>query len=183
MKGMRVVTDMLQHADMETVLSRFIVAIERDQLRVDAMPRTKFDPLYEGTMWRDWRNGHKTCLNRLVSTVADMQPSLLEDLSAVARSYEPGFIRDAILEILSELVSGSCDQDEYATASQFFGGVIDRVRKRTMATARDQSAKVSLARWFPVGNPLRIAADPECNYGPSVSLTLLITEVAPSTDD
>jgi hypothetical protein len=176
------VTDMLQHADVETVLRRFNVAIERDQLRVDAIPRERFDPSYDDSMWRDWRNGHRIYLNRLVSTVADMQPSLLEKLSGIARSYKHEFIRTVILEILSEVVSGSCDQEEYATASQLFRNLTEQVQRRAKASARGQCAKVSLARWFPLSDPLRIAADSECQYGPSVSLALLIEEIAPSAD-
>jgi hypothetical protein len=181
-KAPTIVTDMLQHADLRSVLSRFIVAIERDQLRIDAIPRTRLHPEYDDTMWRDWRNGHRIYLNRLVSTVADMPPSLLETLSAIARSYNAEPVRAVILEIFSEVISGSCDPDEIATASRFFGHLIEQVKKRAKATARGQRANVSLARWFPVSDPLRIAADPEVNYGPSVSLALLVAEVARSTD-
>jgi hypothetical protein len=174
MEGTQVVTDMLQHADMETALRRFCTAIERDQLRIDTMPRARFHPSYDDAMWRDWRHGQKIYINRLISTVADLPVVLLEKLSAIARSYEPEFIRAVILEILSEVVSGSCDQDEYATASQIFEDLIKQVQKRAKAIARDEHAKVSLARWFPLTDPLRIATDPECRYGPFVSLTLLI---------
>jgi hypothetical protein len=173
---------MLQHADMRSVLNRFIVAIERDQLRVDAIPRARFHPECDDTMWRDWRNENSIYLNRLMTTVSDMPPSLLEGLSAIARSYEPALVRAVILEILSEVASGSCDPDEYATASHFFADLIEQVKKRAKPTERGQRAKVSLARWFPVSDPLRIAADPECKYGPSVSLALLVAEIAQSTD-
>jgi hypothetical protein len=44
-------------------------------------------------------------------------------------------------------------------------------------TRRGQSAKVSLARWFPVSDRLRTAAYPECKNGPSVSLALLVAEI------
>jgi hypothetical protein len=182
MEGTQVVTDILQHADIEAVLRRFNAAIERDQLRIDAMPRAKFHPSYDDVMWRDWRRGHRIYLNRLVSTVADMPLLTIEKLSTIARSYEPEFIRAVILEILSEVVSGCCDQDEYATAGQLFEGLTKQVQERVGATARAQSATVSLARWFPLSDPLRIAIDPECLYGPSVSLTLLIAKIAPSTD-
>jgi hypothetical protein len=182
MEGTQVVTDILQHADIETVLRRFSAAIERDQLRIDAMPRAKFHPSYDDVMWRDWRRGHRIYLNRLVSTVVDMPLVTIEKLSTIARSYKPEFIRAVILEILSEVVSGCCDQDEYATAGQLFEDLIKQVQERARATARDQNATVSLARWFPLSDPLRIAVDPECLYGPSVSLTLLIAKIAPSTD-
>jgi hypothetical protein len=134
-------------------------------------------------MWRDWRNSHMIYLNRLMPTVADIQPSLLEQLSAIARSYEPELVRNVILEILCEVASGSCDPEEHATASQFFGDLIEQVKKRAKATLRDQRARVSLARWFPVSDPLRLAADPECKYAPSVSLALVVSEIAQSTDD
>jgi hypothetical protein len=182
MAGTQVATDMLEHADIEIVLRRFSAAIERDQLRIDAMPRAKFHPLYHDAMWRDWRHGHRIYVNVLASTVADMPLLLLEKLSAIARSYKPEFIRAVILEILSEVVSGSCDQDEYATAGRLFEGLIEQVHKRAKATARGERAKVSLARWFPLSDPLRIALDPECVYGASASLTLLIDEIAPLTD-
>ena len=182
MEGTQVVADTLQHADIETVLMRFGTAVERDQFRIDAMPRAKFHPSYDYAMWRDWRRRHRIFLNRLASTVVDMPLVTLEKLSTFARSYKPEFIRAVILEILSEVVGGCCDQEEYATASQLFEHLIRQVQGRARATARDQSAKVSLARWFPLSDPLRIALDPECLYGPSVSLTLLIGKIAPSTD-
>jgi hypothetical protein len=176
------VTDILQHADVLSVLSRFIVAIERDQLRIDAIPRKRFHPEYDDAMWRDWRDSHRIYLNCLMTTVSDMPPPLLETLSAIARSYEPELVRTLILEIMSEVASGSCDPDEYATASQFFGDLIDQIKKRAKATARGWGAKVSLARWFPVTDPLKIAADSECKYGSSVPLALLVTEVDQPTD-
>jgi hypothetical protein len=173
---------MLQHADVRSVLSRFIVAIERDQLRIDAIPRTRFHPEYDDAMWRDWRNSHRIYLNRLMTTVSDMPPPLLETLSAIARSYEPEPVRTLILEIMSEVASGSFDPDEYATASQFFGDLIEQVKKRAKTSARGRRAKVSLARWFPVADPLKIAADSECKYGPSVPLALLVAETDQPTD-
>lgn len=173
-------TDMLQHADMRSVLSRFIIAVERDQLRIDAIPRARFHPEYDDAMWRDWRNGNRIYLNRLMTTLSDMPPSLLETLSAIARSYKPEPVRAVILEILSEVASDSCDPDEYATASQFFGHLIERVKKCAKATARGQRAKISLARWFPVSDPLMIAADSECKYGPSVPLALLVADDKPT---
>jgi hypothetical protein len=182
MEGTQMMTDILQREDIEPVLRRFSAAIERDQLRIDATPRAKFHPSYDGAMWRDWRRGHRIYLNRLVSTVVDIPLVTLEKLSTIARSYKPEFIRAVILEILSEVVGGCCDQDEYATAGQLFENLIKQVQERTRATARDQSAKVSLARWFPLSDPLRIAGDRECLYGPSVSLTLLVAKIAPSTD-
>ena len=169
-------TDLLQHTDIETVLRRFSVAIERDQLRIDAMPRAKFHSLYDHAMWRDWRHGHKIYINRLVSTVVDMPLAMLENLSTIARSYKPEIVRAVILEILSEVVGGCCDQDEYATASLLFEDLIKQVKEQARATERGLSAKVSLARWFPLSDPLRTAADPECQYGPSVALTLLTAE-------
>ena len=175
-------TDMLQHADVETVMRRFIVAIERDQLRVDVIPRERFDASYNDSMWRDWRYDHRIYLNRLVSTVADMRPSLLEELSAFARSYKHELVHHVIVEILGEVVGGCCDEAEYATASQLFSNLTKQVKRRARATARGQRAKVSLARWFPLSDPLKIAADPECQYGPTVALALLIEEIAPSAD-
>jgi hypothetical protein len=177
-----VATDMLEHADIEIVLRRFSTAIERDQRRIDAMPRAKFHPSYNDAMWRDWRHGHRIYVDLLASTVADVPLLLLEKLSVIARSYEPKFIREVVLEIFSEVVSGSCDQDEYATARRFFEGLTKQVRKRAKTTARGERAKVSLTRWFPLVDPLRIASDSECVYGASASLTLLIDEIAPPTD-
>jgi hypothetical protein len=182
MEGTQVATDTLEHANIETVLRRFSAAIERDQLRIDAMPLLKFHPSYDDAMWRDWRHGHRIYVNFLASTVADMPLLLLEKLSAIARSYKPEFIRGVILEIFSEVVSGFCDQDQYATAGQLFEGLIKQVQERAKATTRGERAKVSLARWFPLVDPLRIASDPECVYGPLASLTLLIAEIAPPTD-
>lgn len=182
MEGTQVATDTLEHADIETVLRRFSAAIERDQLRIDAMPRAKFHPSYDDAMWRDWRHGHRIYVNFLASTVADMPLLLLEKLSAIAPSYKPEFIRGVILEIFSEVVSGSCDQEQYATAGQLFEGLIKQVQERAKATTGGERAKVSLARWFPLVDPLRIASDPECVYGPLASLTLLIAEIAPPTD-
>lgn len=160
-----------------------VVAIERDQFRTDALPRARSHPEYVDTMWRDWRNSQRIYLSRLMPTVADIQPSLLKQLSAIARSYEPEHVRAVILEILCEVASRSCDPDEYATASQFFGDLTEQVKKRAKATLRDQRINVSLARWFPVSDPLRLTADPECKYAPSVSLALVVSEIAQSTDD
>ncbi len=175
-------TDLLQCSDIETVLKRFGAAIARDQARVDARPREKFHPSYDDAMWRDWRNGHRIYLSRLASTVPDMQLSLLEKVSAIARLHKHEIVRTVILEIFSEVVGGHCDQQEYATASHFFGGLTKQIQRRAKVAARGQCAKVSLARWFPLSDPLRIAADPECLYGPTVSLALLIDEIAPSAN-
>jgi hypothetical protein len=167
-------TDIFCHFDVKTVLERFQVAIKRDQSRVDSLPAQKFHPWYDAAMWREWRDGHVVVLSRLISTVRDMQPWLLEALSAMAGSREPEFVRTIILEQFSDVVSGAIDHSDYATADQFFADLIGQVRKRTGAIARGQNPNVSLSRWFPLSDPLAIASDPECMYCAPVSLALLI---------
>ncbi|MGA2293434.1 hypothetical protein [Bradyrhizobium sp.] len=165
--------DTLTNADLENVLRRFGAAIERDQLRVDAMPPANLQPPYNDEMWRQWRRDHIRYVNVLISTAIAVPTRMSSELTVIAASYEPKGISTLILELLSEVVSGSYEWEEFASARCFFGTLIKQIGEQSKATSH-QDAHVSLARWFPLTDPLRIADDPECQYGRPAILTLLI---------
>jgi hypothetical protein len=158
-------TQGLTHVDIRGFLNGFSAAIELDQVRVDAMPAAKFRPPYNDGMWRDWRTGHISHINKLLSTVDSISPMVLRDLTGIAIAYEPEVVGRVALELFAEVVSGSCSEQELGTAERFFGWLVQQVCEQSEGSPRGQNARTSILQWLPVTDPLRIAQDPECGYG------------------
>ena len=158
-------TEALTRADIRDLLRGFGAAIELDQLRVDAMPAAKFQPSYNDSMWRGWRGGHISYVNKLLSTVDAIPSPMLRELTGIAITYEPEVIGHIALELFADVVSGSWPQEELGTAERLFGWLIKQVGEQSEGGPRHQSARISILQWLPVTDPLRIARDPECGYG------------------
>lgn len=158
-------TETLTHADIRDLLKGFAAAIELDQLRVDAMPRAKFKPEYDDRMWRKWRAGHISFIDKLLSSMDTIPPAMLTELARIATTCEPKLVGHIALEQFAEAVGGCCAEEECATAERFFYWVIKEVGMQTKASRRSsQDARSSMLRWLAVTDPLRIAKDPECGY-------------------
>lgn len=82
-------TKTLTHEDIRTLLKNFAAAIDLDQRLVDAMPRAKFKPEYDDRMWRDWRSGHISFINKVLSSMATIPPLMLIELTRIATTCEP----------------------------------------------------------------------------------------------
>jgi hypothetical protein len=163
-------TETLRHTDIRDLLRGFGAAIELDQIRVDAMPATKFQPPYNDSMWRDWRGGHISYINKLLSTVETIPSAILGELTLIAIASDPEVIGRIALDLFADAVSGSCPEEELGTAARFFGWLSRQVGERSERSARHSDARTSMLQWLPVTDPLRIAQDPECGYGPPAGL-------------
>jgi hypothetical protein len=157
-------TEILTHADIRDLLNGFGASIELDQLRVNAIPAAKFHPLYNDSMWRGWREGHISYINKLLSTVDAVPSEILRELTGIAIACEPEVIGNIALELFAEAVSNGCPE-ELGTAQQLLRCLIRLVGQRSEVSPRQQDAKSAMLRWLPVTDPLRIAQDPECRYG------------------
>jgi hypothetical protein len=156
-------TKILTHADIRELLQGFGVAIELDQLRVDALPAAKFHPLYNDSTWRRWREGHINYISRLLSTVDAIPPAILGELTGIAIAYEPEVVGNIALELFAEAVNNSCPE-ELGTAARLLGCLIRQVGEQPEVSARQRDARTAMSRWLPTADPLRIAKDPECEY-------------------
>jgi len=156
--------ELLTHADISSSLSDFATAIELDQRRVDALPTATFSPMYDARMWRDWRANSIAFVEKMISSVNSIPKAMVVELTELATSYSPLIVRRIVLEILAEVVSGFCDNRDFATAELFFGRVIGEVKQSHSVRSYFQGAKRSISLWLPVVDPLRIASDPECQY-------------------
>jgi hypothetical protein len=67
--------------DIQNFLRRLSVAIEIDQAYVDAMPRERFSPEYNDSMWRDWRTDHRAFVDRLGLTTDAIPTTMLSALA------------------------------------------------------------------------------------------------------
>jgi hypothetical protein len=145
----------------------FAAAIELDQLRVDAVPRAKFKPEYDDRMWREWRAGHISFIDKLLSSMDTIPPAMLAELATIATAYEPKLVGHVALEQFAEAVGGCCAEEECATAERFFYWLIKAVGMHPESSRRRRSrdARGAMLRWLAVTDPLRIAQDPECGYG------------------
>jgi hypothetical protein len=157
-------TETLTHADIRDLLKGLGAAIELDQFRVDAMPAAKFQPPDNDRMWRVWRAGHISYINKLLSSVDTIPSAMLIELTGIAITYEPNVIGHIALKLFAEAVSGSCPQEELGTAERFFGWLIKQVGEHSEGSPRSTGAKSSILEWLAVTDPLRIAQDPECGY-------------------
>ena len=160
-------SETLTHGDIRKLLKIISASIELDQLRFDAMPTRFLHPSYNDEMWREWRANHVTYIDRLLPTVNALTPSTLRELTDVAAMYPPKAIGKIVLELFSDAVSGSCDEEELSTAERLFGGVIKQARSGVSRQRRKDDAKAAILAWLPVSDPLWIARDLEFrNHNP-----------------
>jgi hypothetical protein len=156
-------TKTLTHADIREFLRGFAAAIELDQVQADALPAARLHPLYNASMWRGWREGHTTYVNKLLSTVDAIPPGMLVELTGIATAYAPEDIGHIVLELFAESVGNNCPE-EFETAEHLLGWLIREAGEQTEASARQQDARAAMMQWLPAADPLRIAKDPECQY-------------------
>ena len=159
-------SETLAAKDVENLLTRVSTAIEFDQVLVDTLPAASFSPAYNDGMWRNWRRDHCAFIERLASTVDQIPPAMLSELTRIATTCEPALVGKTMLELLALIVGGSCPEEDFASAKLFFGEIIRQLNAQSKEVPpRHESARASILRWLPVVDPLRIAQDPECAYG------------------
>lgn len=161
-------TTTLTHEDVQDLLKSFAAAIELDQIRVDALAPWKFHPIYNDSMWRRCRRDHLDLVNQLLRTVDTMQPTLLQELTRLAITYQTTVVCEAIANLFAEAANGMRPTEEFETAALFFGCLIKDVSGRPAGRPLNGDPKALIMRWFTVNDPLRIAEDPECSYGAPV---------------
>ncbi|MVT64860.1 hypothetical protein GPL21_07035 [Bradyrhizobium pachyrhizi] len=157
-------TKILTPKDIKTFLNRLAAAIERDQVNVDALPRERFSIAYNDSMWRSWRQDHRDYIEKLLSTVEAIPPVVLKQLTEIAAAYEPELVGGAMLELFAEVVSGSSAED-VGSAERFFGALIKEMSGQRKRIYHHVNAPESVMQWLEPADPLRIARDPECQYG------------------
>jgi hypothetical protein len=157
----------LTHKDIRDLLTSFAATIELDQIRVDALTSEKFHPAYDDRMWRRCRRDHLEFIDQLLPTVDTIPSALLQRLSQLAATYEPEIIRELIVDLFSVAANGVCPPEEFETAELFFGWLINDASRRTApGEPLNGDARGLMMQWLSVTDPLRIAKDPECGYGP-----------------
>jgi hypothetical protein len=156
-------TDTLTPKDIQDFLTRLSAAIALDQVHVDGLPPGRLSLKYNDAMWRKWRQDHRYFIDQLVVTADLMEPGTLSELTRLSITREPGPIGTAMLEILAEIVSGSCSE-ELSTAQSFFGDLIMQIRGKEESGVRCEDPRISILQWFHMSDPLRIGQDPECAY-------------------
>jgi hypothetical protein len=150
--------------DVQELLKQLSITIELDQIFVDSLPRERFSKSYDDSMWRTWRHDHRVYLEKLLSTVHTIQPSMLSKLSEIAVNYEPNLVGSVLLEHFAEVVGG-CSGEDFSAAEHFFGWLIDEMIERHKSSVWHEDARLAISKWLPIRDPLRIAQDPECAYG------------------
>ncbi len=150
--------------DVQEFLKQLSIAIELDQTFVDSLPRERFSKSYDDSMWRTWRHDHRIYVEKLLSTVDTIQPSMLSQLSKIATAYEPNLVGSVLLEHFAEVVGG-CSGENFSTAERFFGWLIEEMIEKHKSSVRHEDARAAILKWLPIGDPLRSAQDPECAYG------------------
>ncbi|MEH2536511.1 MULTISPECIES: hypothetical protein [unclassified Bradyrhizobium] len=148
--------------DIQTFLKHLSVAIELDQVRVDALPRERFSPAYSDSMWRAWRLDHRVTIDELLSTTDTIPPAVLGELTRIAITYEPALVRSVLLELFAEVIGGNY---LHYNAERFFGWLIERLDEQHKCVPRQADAQASILQWLAITDPLRISKDPECGYG------------------
>ena len=112
-------------------------------------------------MWRDWRAGHVSYIDYLLSSVNSVPSAILIDLTKVATTFDPQVVGNVVLESFAEIVGGHCDGGD---AASFFGLVAREVRRRNSGRRRLVDARKAMAKWLAVDDPLLVAKDPQCQY-------------------
>ncbi|QOZ71732.1 hypothetical protein [Bradyrhizobium arachidis] len=158
-------TDIMKD-DIRDLFAGFVVAIELDQLRVDALPPEAFLDDYSDNTWRIWRRCHLEYLSLLLSTVDEIQPVTLEKLTWIATNNDPKFVGERLLDVLGAASADSVPREDVATAELFLKMLIQDVSGRTEGRSIAQDASTLMKRWLRDTDPLHIARDPECGYGP-----------------
>ena len=158
-------TKTLTADDIRDLLTGFAAAIELDQIRLDALPRGRFHPLYSPGMWRRWRRSHLDYINQLLPTLNAMPLALLQELTRIALRYDPAGVQEMMLDLFSEAASGSWPEEDCETATLFFGWLVKDVSGRLKPKSTYHDARIMMMQWVTVTDPLRIADDPECGYG------------------
>jgi hypothetical protein len=156
-------TEFLTAGDIRDLFASFAAAIESDQLSVDARPAWQLHIHYDASMWSQWRDGHLKFIKRLVGTTNAIPDMTLFRLTWLAQNYDPAVVAEVVLELLAEAVSGSVEETELLPAEQFFEQLLRSVSRRPTGLPQiNANARSLAALWFPINDPLRIAADPEC---------------------
>ncbi|MGY4224982.1 hypothetical protein ACVMIH_002343 [Bradyrhizobium sp. USDA 4503] len=155
-------TETLVRDDIKNFLKRLSVAIELDQINVDALPPESFLIEYDDDMWRAWRHEHRVHIEKLLDTADMIPPVMLWQLTGVAIRHEPELVGTALLELFAEVAAGGCA--DLGSAEMFFGVLIRQMRGQRKRSSRRESAQASMLQWLPATDPLRIAEDPECGY-------------------
>jgi|1186.fasta_scaffold1008108_1 hypothetical protein len=151
-------------ADVKKFLRNLSKSIKLDQIYVDALPRDRFSPMYNDTMWRDWRRDNCAFIGKLLGSADTMSPSRLQKLSKTAASFDPVLVRRVMLDVLADIVGG-CLAEPCETAQDFFGMLIGEVERQGRKTKRThQNGPGAISDWSSRADPLAIAADPECGY-------------------
>jgi len=157
----------ITHKDIRDLLASFAASIELDQIRVDALRPEKFHAAYDDSMWRRCRRDHLEFIDRLLPTVDTIPSTLLQELAQLAVTYEPATVREEIVDLFSEAANGVCPPEVFETAELFFGWLIKNAsRRRAAGEPANGDARGLMMHWLSVTDPLRIAEDPECGYGP-----------------
>jgi len=151
--------------DIRDLFAGFFVAIELDQLRVDALPSEAFQEDYSDNTWRVWRRCHLEYLSLLLSTVHLIRPATLERLTWIAINYDPRFVGERLLDVLGAASACSVPREDVATAELFLKLLIEDVSGRREGRSIAQDARTLMQRWLRATDPLHIARDPECGYG------------------
>jgi hypothetical protein len=158
-------TEFLKVDDIRDLFASFAAAIESDQLSVHALPSWKLHIHYDAGIWLRWRNDHLKFIKKILGTTNEIPDTVLSHLTWLAQNYDPAVVAEVVLELLAEAVSGSVDETELLPAEQFFEQLICSVSRRpTELLSINATARSLAALWFPINDPLRIAADPECGY-------------------
>ena len=158
-------SETLAAQDVGNLLKRVSTAIQFDQVLVDTLTAGSFSPAYSDRMWRGWRSDHRAFIDRLASTVDKIPPAMLSELTGLATTCEPALVGKTMRELLALIISGSCPEEDFASAKLFFGEIIRQLNaESTGVPPRHENARASILRWMPVVDPLRIAQDPECLY-------------------
>jgi hypothetical protein len=151
--------------DVRDFLTSFAAAIELDQTRVDGLPSEKFHPEYSASMWRKWRRCHIEYIDHLLQTVNCIPSSLLQELTQLAISYEPPLLQEILIDLFGDSAGGMCAEEQFETATLFFGWVIAAVRSQPASKQINGDARALMMQWLDFTDPLRISEDPECGYG------------------
>jgi hypothetical protein len=130
------------------------------------LPASVFHRWYDDGMWRNWRRYHLEYVKQLLLTLDTIPPVILEKLTLIATNREPAVVGEQALHCFADVVSGNCDAAEFATAAQFFDCLIESVMDRFEGKLIGEDAPALMMRWLPATDPLHIAQDPECGYGP-----------------
>jgi hypothetical protein len=157
-------TNNLRPIEIRCFLEQLSAAIQLDQIHVDSLPDHAFASAYSEDMWRIWRRGHLVFISKLLSTAEAMSSLTLKQLSYVTSSHDPSLIGASILELLAEVVSGSCPEEDLATSELLFKIVIKELATQRGVGGNRVNAHESITRWLPSTDPLSIVRDPECGY-------------------